>query len=32
MEFKLNQEELRILQAVKKLNDRGEKSDYYQVV
>ena len=32
MEFKLNQEELRILQAVKKSNDRGEKSDYYQVV
>lgn len=32
MEFKLNQEELHILQAVKHLNERGEKSDYYQVV
>lgn len=32
MEFKLNQEELHILQTIKRLNDKGEKSDYYQVV
>ena len=32
MEFKLNQEELHILAAVKSLNDRKEKTDYYQVV
>lgn len=32
MEFRLNQEELHILQTIKKLNDRGEKTDYYQVV
>lgn len=32
MEFKLNKEELHILQTIKILNERGEKSDYYQVV
>lgn len=32
MEFKLNKEELHILQTIKILNEKGEKSDYYQVV
>jgi len=32
MEFKLNQEELHILATIKNLNDRKEKTDYYQVV
>lgn len=32
MDFKLNQEELHILQTIKDLNDQGKKTDYYQVV
>ncbi|NLY71859.1 MAG: hypothetical protein GX076_09330 [Clostridiales bacterium] len=30
--FDLNDEEIRVLKVIKDLNDRNEKTDYYQVV